>query len=54
MCNLLANDINTNIEFAILITMLKRTNECNNIFDKSKINSICLMSRKNILRTSYL
>ena len=36
MCNLLANDINTNIEFAILITMLKRTNECNNIFDKSK------------------
>lgn len=36
MCNLLANDINTNIEFAILIIMLKKTNECNNVFEKSK------------------
>ncbi|MCM1399198.1 MAG: hypothetical protein NC225_06905 [Clostridium sp.] len=36
MCNLLANDINTNIEFAILIIMLKKTNVCNNIYNKTQ------------------
>lgn len=36
MCNMLANDININIEFAIIIIMLKRTNECNDIYNKTQ------------------
>lgn len=36
MCNMLANDININIEFAIIIIMLKKTNECNDIYNKTQ------------------
>ena len=35
MCNLLANNININIEFAILIIMLKKTNEHNDLYNKT-------------------
>lgn len=33
---MLANDININIEFAIIIIMLKKTNECNDIYNKTQ------------------
>lgn len=36
MCNSLANNLNANVEFAILIIMLKKANECNDIYNKSK------------------
>lgn len=36
MCNTLANNMNVNIEFAILIIMLKKTNECNDIYNKKQ------------------
>lgn len=34
MCNQLATNINSNVEFAILILMLKKTNEANNLYGK--------------------
>lgn len=36
MCNMLANNMNIIIEFSILIIMLKKTNECNDMFSKKQ------------------